>query len=639
MLRLNHYGDGIIRGMAVTFKYIFRKPVTTQYPEERLVVSRRIRGNILGWSMDKCTGCYTCERNCPHGCIEIKTNPASKQRKISAPCTQTCPSNVDAARYIRCLAEGKPDEAVAVVRERIPFPSVCAYICPAPCEMACIRRPIDEAIAIRMLKRYAVDNGADTWKSRSRIAPPSGKSVAVIGAGPTGLTVAYYLAKLGGHAVTIFEDMPKPGGTMLTGIPRYRLPENILMRDIQEIQDVGVEIKTGHRIHDPQYLLEQGFDAVFIGIGTQKPTRLGVNGEDDMRVLGGIDFLRNVSLGKKITLGKKVVVIGGGNTAFDSARTAIRLGADDVSILYRRTRREIPASHDEVEHAMHEGVKINFLTAPLKIISDNNNLKLHCIRMKIGEVDESGRGRPQPIEDSEFILEPDRIITAIGQQLDTSSLPANFHRTTAGTLAVNPNTLETSVNGIFAGGDVVTGPGIVIEAITTGRLAAISIDKYLGGSGNIDEVLAEPEGIIERYGKPVEGIRPEIGTIPQEKRVSSFDLVEKEWNREAAMTEVERCLRCDLKYDVQQYQLDGGLCIYCGLCVESCPFDALYMGYSYERTTYRFGEQILQKEDLLTPDVIKVSAYAHTKIEDTLPGQTLLVDREEFYISKQENEE
>jgi len=478
-----------------------------------------------------------------------------------------------------------------------------------------------------MLKRYAVDNDTGTWKKRSKQAPPSGKKVAIIGGGPAGLAAGYYLQKLCGHQSTVFEALPRPGGMMRYGIPEYRLPDKVLSRDIQEIENAGVEIKTDTMIDKPESLLEQGFDAVFIALGAHQAIDLGIDGEDDPRILGGIDFLRQVKLGQNAELGKRVAVIGGGNSAMDSARTARRLGADEVSIIYRRTRAEMPASPEEVDEALEEGIDILFLVAPTKVTATKDCLQLECVRMQLGAEDASGRRRPEPIEGSEFTIELDNVISAIGQR---PKLPPDFCLETGrgNTVQVDKDTLATAKEGIFAGGDAVLGPATVIQAIAQGRQAAISIDKYLGGSGIIDETLALPEEIIDRQDGPAEGWRPAKEAIAEERRINSFDGVEIGWDEQSALAETARCLRCDLAYDVTKYQLNGGACIYCGLCVESCPFDALFMGYSYERGTYRFSEQILNKEELLTPEVRQPSGYAHPEIEETLPEQTLLIDRD-----------
>ncbi len=621
------YGNGIARGMAVTLRNMFRRTITTQYPEERLNVSRRVRGNILGWSSEKCIGCYTCARSCPHGCIEITTSSRGARGPVAAPCNQACPAHVNAARYIRLIREGKPDEAVAVVREKIPFPSVCAYICAHPCESSCTRGQLDEPIAIRMLKRYAVDNDTGLWKQRSRVAPPSGKKIAIVGSGPAGLSAGYYLSKLGGHSVTVFEALPEPGGMMLVGIPAYRLPRHILAADIKEIEQAGVTIETNVQIDAPESLLEQGYNAVLLAVGAHEAIGIGVPGDDEPGVLGGVDFLRQVNLGRRVELGNRVAVIGGGNTAMDSARTAVRLGAGEVTIVYRRTRAEMPASAEEIEDALAEGIKIVFLAAPSGVTSKEGQLLLECLRMKLGPEDSSGRRRPEPIEGSQYTMPLDNIIAAISQR---PVVPASFAVDTdkSNRIQVEKETLTTGKKAIFAAGDAVLGPATVIEAIASGRQAAISIDKYLGGSGDIDETLASAEEIADRASGPSEDWRPGVAAIPLGGRLDGFDGVELGWSRESAVFETERCLRCDITYNVEKYRLNGGLCIYCGLCVEYCPFDALYMSYEYEHGWYRFGQRLLEQEQLLVPDKVKPSGYAHPEIEETLPQQTLLIDRD-----------
>jgi len=616
-------GSGLLKGLRVTLKTLFKRPVTTQYPEQKLTISRRERGTVLAWSAEKCTGCYTCERACPHGCIDIETPEIGQKWTAQAPCTHRCPARVDAARYIRSIAEGKPGEAVAVIREKIPFPSVCAYICAHPCESACNRGAIDEPISIRKLKRYAVDNDSGEWRNMIKRALPTGKSVAVIGAGPAGLTVAYYLARKG-HAVTVLEALPSPGGMMKVGIPDYRLPVRILDADIKEIENAGAVIKTGVRVESPAKLIAEGYNAVFVGVGAHQAMPLGVPGESEPGVLGGVDFLREVNLGTPVKLGKRVAIVGGGNTAIDCARTAVRMGASEVSLVYRRTRAEMPAAPEEVEEAVEEGVKLVFLAAPSKILRAEGKLFLECVRMKLGAEDSSGRRKPEPVSGSEYLTELDNIISAVSQ---SPVIPKSFAMKAdrGSRLIVDPETLVASA-GIFAGGDDVLGPATVIECIAQGRTAASSIDLYLGGNGDITEVFTAPEKVAERTGGPLEAFRPFGDAIAHEKRLHTFEGVEIGWSNEDALLEASRCLRCDLTYKPEKWQLKGGQCIYCGLCVEACPFDALYMGYEYERNTYTAADQTLEKEALMTPEVRRPSGYMHPEIARSLPAQSLLLD-------------
>jgi NADH-quinone oxidoreductase subunit F len=464
---------------------------------------------------------------------------------VSAPCTHTCPAGVDAPRYIRFIAQGKPGEAVAVIREKIPFPSVCGYVCIHPCEAKCRRGLLDEAIGIRVLKRFAVDNDDGSWKQNSKLAPPTGKKVAVVGSGPAGLTAAFYLAKLG-HKLTVFEALPEAGGMVRVAIPDYRLPKDVLKQDIAEIEAVGVDIKTKTRVESTDELFAQGYDAVFLAMGAHEGLKIGIKGEDSPGVMDCVGFLRQVSLGKKVRVGEKVAVIGGGNAAIDSARTALRLGAKEVTIVYRRTQEEMPANAEEIEEAIEEGVKIRFLAAPLKINTRGGKLELECAAMRLGDIDSSGRRRPEPIEDGQFTLSFDNIIAAIGQR---PQIPAGFKLSLGrgNTIEVDPDSLATDKEGVFAGGDVVKGPASVIEAIAQGRIAAMSIDKYLGGEGDIDETLAPPQEEMKPLEEAEEEMRVEIPSLPVAKRLKGFDQVELSLPKKLAIKEAERCLRCDLE--------------------------------------------------------------------------------------------
>jgi len=466
---------------------------------------------------------------------------------VTAPCTNACPAGINVPRYIRLINDGKYGEAVAVIREKVPFPAVLGYVCVHYCEAKCRRGQLEEAIAIKELKRFAADHDTGMWKQSINISPPTGKKIAIVGSGPAGLTAAYYLNKQG-HKVTVFESLPITGGMMRVGIPRYRLPDEVLDGEIKAIEDLGVEIKVNSKVESLDDLFKQGYDAVFIGIGSHKGINMGMDGEDTPGVVDGADFLREISLGREVKIGDKVAVIGGGNVAIDAARSALRLGAKDVSIIYRRTRAEMPASPEEIEEALEEGIQIEFLAAPSKASRSNGRLSAEFIRMKLGAVDASGRKRPEPMEGSEFEGKYDTLIKAIGQETE---LPAGFELEAkrGGRIETDPDTLATSREGVFAGGDAVTGPASVIEAIAHGRLAAVSIDRYLGGDGNIDEVLAPQEEVAPFDVSEIEGekFRPALEIVPAEEGISMSKQVVLGFKEGNAIEECQRCLRCDLE--------------------------------------------------------------------------------------------
>ena len=432
-----------------------------------------------------CRFCGACIEVCPTGALRDKDGvlEAGKSREAAlVPCRNTCPAGINVPRYIRFIREGKYAEAAAVVRERAPFPHVLGYVCDHPCEGVCRRGEVNEAISIKNLKRFAAENDDGGWQKNVKKAAPSGKKVAVVGAGPAGLTAAYYLSNLG-HAVTVFEALPKSGGMLRVGIPEYRLPDAVLDAEIDLIMHGRFEIKTNIRIDSLDDLFNQGFDAVFLGIGAHKGSSMRVEGEDCPGVVDAISFLRDVSLKRQTDIGKKVAVIGGGNVAIDAARSAIRLGADKVDIIYRRTRNEMPASDEEVEGAIEEQVNLVFLTAPNKIWNENGSVKLECLCMQLGEPDASGRRRPEPVEGSQFTTEYDSVIAAIGQVTD---IPEGFNIETAKGNLIQTDGSATNQKGVFAGGDAVHGPASVVKAIAAGRRGAAAIDKYLGGQGIID---------------------------------------------------------------------------------------------------------------------------------------------------------
>jgi formate dehydrogenase beta subunit len=502
-----------------------------------------------------CKYCFSCVEVCPTGALidirwRYQPKPADWEAYV-VPCRDACPAHIDIPRYLYLISKGKYSEALAVIREKVPFPGVLGRVCVHPCEQACRRNDLnkDEPLCIKFLKRFAADNENGLWKKNRKKEQPTGKKVAVIGAGPAGLTAALYLSKKG-HAVTVFEALSRTGGMMRVGIPRYRLPADILDSEINEIVSTGVQILTDKRIESLDGLFEQGFDAVFIGIGAHKGMKAGIKGEDLPGVMDGVDFLRRVGLGEKVQIGKIIGVVGGGNAAVDCARTALRLGAKKVTMFYRRTRAEMPAAPEEITEALHEGVEIEYLCAPSEVRTRNDGkLEFDCSRMRLGEPDASGRPRPEPIPNSEFTTILDNLISSIGQIAD---IPTGYNVETGkgNVIKTNTNTLETNKRGVYAGGDIVTGPASVIGAIAQGRLAASSIDKYLGGNGIIDEQLTELEIPESVFGQDLEFTNKKQAIMPcihDQERLQSFLEVETGYPEKVAVEEAKRCFRCDMR--------------------------------------------------------------------------------------------
>ncbi|MFC1900108.1 FAD-dependent oxidoreductase [Chloroflexota bacterium] len=490
------------------------------------------------------------------------------------PCQVACPLHMDIRGYVDLVAQGKVMEALQVIRSGNPFPSICAYVCTHPCEESCRRSQVDKPIAIRALKRFAVEFGGDRMVQAEAETGYSDK-IAVVGSGPAGLACAYYLRILG-YPVTIFEAHTEVGGMLRVGIPQYRLPRDVLDIEVYRLNQIGVEIRTNTRVVSLDLLFELGYKAVFITIGAHQSLRMGIEGEESPGVIDGATFLREVNLGLTPSLGEKVAVVGGGNVAIDAARTAARLGAKRVNILYRRSKAEMPADSVEVEQALEEGIKIQYLVTPTKIDRQNGQLHLTCIKMKLGEPDASGRRQPLPVENSETIKKFDSLVIATGQAPQT---PGDFGvRIGRGsTIQVDPITLTTNRHGVFAGGDAVTGPATVTEALAAGRTAAFRIDDYLqhryplaekqGKEMLTGDLLPETIEMVRKIGR----IEPPV--LSPEKRAKAFETIELGYNWEDAINEARRCLRCGIGAEI----LFQDKCATCLTCLRVCPYHVPYL--------------------------------------------------------------
>ncbi|MFW9870098.1 MAG: FAD-dependent oxidoreductase, partial [Candidatus Thorarchaeota archaeon] len=593
----------------------------------------RKKSHFINW--EKCNGCGDCESVCPVSVTSeyefgIATRKAAYRpfpqavpnkftidKKGTSPCRIACPAHVNIQAFITLLKGERFDEALEIYRRSSPFPGILGRVCTNPCMLDCERGKYDEAISIKNLHRFLVDyernNGGIKFEAVKPDKKKAKKPVAIVGAGPAGLACAYDLVQEG-YSVTVFEARKKAGGLLRWGIPEYRLPRDILDYEVGIVTQLGVTIQTGTKVESIDELKQQGFKAIFVGTGAPGSRKLDVKGENTKGVYHALSFLDKINSGKSVELGNNVAVIGGGNAAIDAARTARRLGAKKVNIVYRRSKEEMPAILSEVIAAEEEGIKIDFLATPIEILEKNKVLTgMKCIRMRLGAPDESGRRRPVPIPNSEFKMSLDNIIIAIGQEVTSESLLEKLEPNMWGSLEVNPVTLETNVKGVFGGGAVVFGGGgTVVEAVAAGKEAAKSIDRFLRGvdlSEGREEILIPIEDVEVDETKMRLGYAPIMRHLSMTKRKSTFEEVELSFDKVMAITEANRCLNC-------------GVCCECEKCVEACKLDAVDHSLKDEIVELNVGA-IIVATGFKTYDPLDTREFGYGTFENVITNAQL----------------
>ncbi len=560
-----------------------------------------------------------------------------------APCQMTCPAGIDVPTYVSLIGMGKYAEAIEVIRKDNPFPWICGLVCTRPCEFMCVRGRIDSPISIKFLKAFAAERALSERRYKNpEKEPDNHKKVCIVGAGPGGMSAAYYLA-LKGYTVRIIEALPLAGGMTMVGIPRYRLPREVIDREVAMIEELGVEFVYNTTFGQDvtfQQLKDEGFEAFLFAIGAHKAFKMRIPGEDDFpQVIDAIEILKNVALGDRQIPGKKAVIIGGGNVAIDAARTCLRLGCDDVTIAYRRTRQEMPADEEEVEQAEEEGVNLSFLTIPVEIKGGNDNVTgLHCQTARLVKKEGSNRMYPVPVPDSDYTIDADVIIGAIGQFVDHQCLDSvsEISWSKRNTITVNTATMETSVPGLFAAGDAVTGPATVIEAIGGGKKAADAIHRYLSGLPQpkmppIPVRRARVDFLEVSASKKMTAKRPVMPLLNIDRRRTTYQQVELGYSEDEVREEASRCLRCDIcrrcgdcvavcrdkmKIDALQlgyldfdhpvetdFRVIAEKCITCGACAENCPNDAMRMEEKDGERILSICGTVLNRQRLTTCEI------------------------------------
>lgn len=541
------------------------------------------------WCVDptKCNGCGDCHVICPVSLFTISPPP----------CQTACPINTEAQTYVSLIQQGKFAEALASIRDLHPFAGTLGRVCTHPCEKECTRGEIEGSVAIRALKRCAAEYGQGPQKAQPNRLEATGEKVAIVGSGPAGLMAAYDLARLD-HKVTVFELLPVAGGMLYVGIPEYRLPREIIKAEIDQIENLGVDIRLNIAIGKDMTidaLFEEGFRAILLATGAHQSLKMQIPGEDNLEgFLDAISFLREVNLGHKTKVTGKAVIVGGGNAAIDAARTLLRLGSKAVNIIYRRSVQDMSAIESEVKEAEREGVKIHYLVAPTKPLAEGGRVVgLECIHTELSEPDESGQRRPMPIAGSEFFIEADLVISAIGQEPDISFLPGNdsISISKEGLIMVDKDTMSTNQSGIFAAGDNVSGPATVINALAAGKRAAVSIDRYLRGE-DVKKGCEEKAGATFKVEKQIwwcELPRSERKKMPElsiKERSLNFDEIEPSLTQPLAVEEASRCLKCAM---FAYMDLESCCGESCRICEHHCQKRAIrthYRGLSNGRRYY-----------------------------------------------------